>query len=312
MESNYHHEDSKYKFCEHIGSYFFNSFVNNYNRDSEEGSNNNTGNFFYLNKLHSQCKLGTPEYQNISNNFFMKNIDYNWTALYNNQSLSSNTINKDGCIFTISFDDKGEQLASSNHNHNIEIWDIDNKRVKKILTDHKEIVTGLEYFHNDPMYMMSCSLDKTIKLWKDYTPIHTFIEHSDWVRCISISPTNKYFLSGCVSSIVKLWDMEYRKVVCSINNLNPDPDLLNTVNSLLFTKGNENVFLSGLRSGSVKVFDLRMQEKGQSMLVNEFKAHKLKLNSVKLNHDDKYILTSGRDNLIRLWDFRKLPVNIFI
>jgi WD40 repeat protein len=294
-------EESKYSFCEHLESLYLNSFINKYTNTNEPR------NFYNLTKIHNNGKLGSSEYLNISNNYFMKNIDYNWTALYNNQSLSSSAINKDGCIFTISFDDNGEQLASSNHNHNIEIWDLNKKKVKKILTDHKEIVTGLEYFHNDPMYMMSCSLDKTIKLWKDYTAIHTFVEHSDWVRCISISNSNKYFLSGCVSSIVKLWDIEYKKVICSINNLNPDPDLLNTVNSLLFTKENENIFLSGLRNGSVKIFDLR-QKDNNNMLVNEFKAHKLKLNSVKLNHEDKYILTSGRDNLIRLWDFRKLPV----
>jgi WD40 repeat protein len=301
---NSQENERKYSFCSHIKDLYFNSFTN---KISEKDA---TSNFFNLTKHFAKSKLSRPEFYNISNNYLTKNISYNWTALYNSQSLGNN-FNKDGCIFTLAFDDFGEQLASSNHFHNIEIWDLNTRKVKKILNDHKEIVTGIEYFHNERDYFLSCSLDKTIKLWKNYSAVHTFIEHSDWVRCIAISETNKMFLSGCVSSIIKLWDMEYRKVISSINNINPNPDLLNTVNSLLFMKENENIFLSGFRNGSVKVFDLRLRE-NNSMLVKEFKAHNIKLNSVKLNIEDKYILTSGRDSLIRLWDFRKLPVNIYL
>ena len=155
--------------------------------------------------------------------------------------------------------------------------------------------------------MMSCSLDKTIKLWKDFDCIHTFLDHNDWVRCLSISSDNKYFLSGCVSSVIKYWDLNEKKVLHSFNNSNDNPDLLNTVNSLNFMSNNTNIFMTGLRSGSVKIFDVRNANK----LVKEFKAHKFKLNSVKFNKDDKYLLSSGRDSVARLWDFRKLPVKFF-
>ena len=278
-----------------------------------------------------------------------------------------NSLNRDGCIFTLSLDETGQILASSNHIHNIEIWDIKERKIKKVLNDHKEIVTGIEFFnkdnyskndfyyknkinlkdlkylnknneefflskHNqesinnlsnlenyeilnkndnqkfdsDNLYMMSCSLDKTIKLWKDFNCIHTFLDHNDWVRCLSISNDNKYFLSGCVSSIIKYWDLYSQKVLFSFNNTNNNSDLLNTVNSLNFMSNNSNIFMSGLRNGAVKIFDVR----NPTNLVTEFKAHKFKLNSVKFNKDDKFILSSGRDSLVRLWDFRKLPVLI--
>ena len=180
------------------------------------------------------------------------------------------------------------------------------RKFKKIITDHKEIVTGIEYFNNNNEFMMSCSLDKTIKLWNNYEHVHTFHEHCDWVRCLALSKNNKHFLSGCVSSVIKYWDIEERKVIHTINNVNNDPELLNTVNSLTFLNKDENVFLSGLRSGVVKLYDIRKQ----NYIVREFKAHKSKLNSVKINREDKYLLSSGRDSLIKLWDFRMLPVNL--
>ena len=298
MEANTQTTEVKYNYCEHLKNQFFNIFSSTILQFQENK------NFFYLNKIKEKNTFNSLQIKNILDNYFIKNISNNWTAVYNPQSLSSNSTNKDGCIFTITFDSLGQYLASSNHNHNIEIWDFKEKKFKKIITDHKEIVTGIEYFNNNNDFMMSCSLDKTIKLWNNYEHVYTFHEHSDWVRCLALSKNNKHFLSGCVSSVIKYWDIQERKVIHSINNVNNDPELLNTVNSLTFLNNNENVFLSGLRSGVVKLYDVRKN----NYIIREFKAHKSKLNSVKINHNDKYLLSSGRDSLIKLWDFRMLPV----
>jgi WD40 repeat protein len=93
--------------------------------------------------------------------------------------------------------------------------------------------------------MMSSSLDKTIKLWKDLKCVHTFTEHNDWIRCLGISPSNNYLLSGCVSSVIKGWDLNTNKVIFSLSNPNPDQSFLNTVNSLAFQNYSEDIFLCG-------------------------------------------------------------------
>ena len=258
-----------------------------------------------------------PRYKSIFNSFSMQNLCLDFTLIHNrSQTLSPS---RDGYIFTMAFDSNEEHLASSNHLNQIEVWDFTSRNLIKTITDHKEIVTCIEYFNQPQMgvkEMMTCSLDKTIKLWKDYTNVHTFTEHSDWVRCLAINRDNKYFLSGCVSSVVKLWDLNTGQVVRSIKNHNPDPDLLNTVNSLQFTHNGDtgNIFLCGLRSGSVKIFDLRQGSftkglDGIESPIKEFKAHRNKLNSVKFSGNDSHLLSSGRDSLIRLWDYRKLPVS---
>ena len=384
-------ENNEFDFCRHIKEHYYNSYILNLNVkpiNSEEKINTkiNLPNFFEIrNSFNIKNSLPINQAKNFYDNFFIRNINLSWMALYNPQNISLNSMNRDGCIFTISFDETGEILASSNHIHNIEIWDVKERKVKKVIKDHKEIVTGIEFLNNpnknknnnnkrdkyikdllknknfpnnentfmnnlgmenennqnelidfdtltyysdlendnpneinlynhenesptfDNTYMMSCSLDKTIKLWKDFDCIHTFLDHNDWVRCLSISSDNKYFLSGCVSSVIKYWDLNEKKVLHSFNNSNDNPDLLNTVNSLNFMSNNINIFMTGLRSGSVKIFDVRNANK----LVKEFKAHKFKLNSVKFNKDDKYLLSSGRDSVARLWDFRKLPVKFF-
>jgi len=322
--------NTSYEFCEHLRTQdkFFNPFFTNYTGGV------NHKNFFKVRSLLNRNKFSNQTAKNYFDDFFINNMNLDWAAVYNPLELEMDSINREGCIFTIAFDDSGETMAASNHNHNIEIWDMNTKKIKKIINEHKEIVTGIEFFHGDSSMMLSCSLDKTIKLWRDNKNIHTFLDHSDWVRCISLSKDNKFFLSGCVSSVVKLWDLERNIVIQSITNRNPDPDLLNTVNSLSFMNNNQNVFLCGLRNGVVKIFDIRVGgikynnydnenldgnnssssnfNTNENCLVKEFRAHKTKLNSVKFNKEDKYLLSCGRDSTAKLWDIRKLSVRLEI
>ena len=315
-------------YCPHIFDHFVNSYMNSkLKRMTTETEETNINNKHINNKIiyfqnlslfqnsyKSFYYYGYNQSKNLLNNFFLKNISLDWVILNNPQNLSINCMNREGCIFSMSFNDTGNLMASSNHYHTIEIWDMKQRKIKEIISSHSEIVTGVEFFHKkeDNEYFLSCSLDKTIKLWKNYKNIHTFLEHSDWVRCISIREDNQQFLSGCVSSVVKLWDIPTQRVIGSIINQNSDPTSLTTVNSLNFMNNNPNLFIIGLRSGEVKIFDCRIQNKNDNYIKNvgivqSFKAHQKKLNTAKLNKSDKYILTSGRDSLLRLWDMRKLP-----
>jgi len=229
-----------------------------------------------------------------------------WIAIDNPNSQSVNSLSREGCVFTIQFDDTGKYLVSSTHNHNIEVWDTCSKKLIKTLTDHNEIVTNIEFFNKSDEFFLSSSIDKTVKVWKNFECIHTFLDHEDWIRCIGISKSNKYFLSGCVSSIVKGWDMESKKVLFTLSNKHNDSNFLNTVNSLNYLNNDDRTFLCALRDGSIKIYDTRAKE----MLQIAFKAHRIKLNSVKISNNDHFYLSSGRDNVIRLWDSRKLPVSV--
>lgn len=310
----------KNEYCPHVFDHFHNSYMNSHFetiRDVQKEPKHHDilfTNFSILsNPALSKKYFRYNEAQNIMSNFFLNNLTINWVVLNNSQNLSFSSINREGCIFTLSFDDEGTTMASSNHNHNhnIEIWDLKTKKLKKVISEHKEIVTGIEYFHKRDDLFLSCSLDKTIKLWKDYKNVHTFIEHSDWVRCIAINQDNTKFLSGCVSSVVKLWDLNTQRVIASLTNKNPDPSSLSTVNSLCFMKSNENVFLSGFRSGEIKLYDTRMKNDNGGLGISQaFKAHKGKLNSIKLNSTENYLLSSGRESILRLWDMRNLPNDI--
>ena len=323
-------EDNEY--CPHILNHFINPYVNSIlkriaiSSPSEANKQNNTNKkyesiFFhnlslFQNPFKSHIHLPYPQSLNIFNSILLKNLTLDEVLYSNPQNLPINSINSEGgCIFTLNFNEAGNIMSSSNP-QNLEIWDVSKKRLKKIISDHSEIVTDVEFFHgeNNNSNFLSCSLDKTIKLYKNFKNICTFHEHNDWVRALSISHDNDFFLSGCVSSVVKLWDLNKRIVIGNFINQNENQNFMNTVNSLNFFRTNHHLFMIGLRSGDIKICDTRINSNNTDnnpntrniSIVQTFKAHKEKLNTSKINKTDNYILTSARDSALRLWDMRKI------
>ena len=306
--------------CPHIYKHFLNPYMN-YKFKKVKIENNS---FFSKNLSIHQSLFKTFNFcgynqsRNILDSFLLKNLSYDWIALNQTQNLNNNMINKEGCIFSLSFNDTGNLMSCSNHINTLEIWDMKNQKMKQSILSHTEIVTDTQFFHGsqDNEYFLSCSLDKTIKLYKDFKPIHTFLDHSDWVKCISIRNDNSQFLSGCISSVVKLWDLPTQRVIgCIMNNEDQENKQIKTINSLNFLNNNPNIFIIGLRSGEIKICDSRIQTKNNEHIKNvgivqTFLAHKKKLNTVKLNHNDKYILSSGRDSNLFLWDLRKISSKV--
>ena len=322
--SNYSLEENEY--CPHLFDHFLNPYMNSLFKKItiSSPSQNTTSNdnkskkydtiyshnlSLYQNYFKTHIYWSYPECTNLFNSFLLKNLTLDYILYSNPQNLPINTINSDGgCIFTLNFNDSGNIMAASNP-RNLEIWDVTKRKVKKIISDHKEITSDVAFLHGgeNNSNFLTGSLDKTIKLYKNFQNIYTFHEHNDWVRALSISYDNHFFLSGCVSSVVKLWDLNTKIVIGNIINTNESQDFMNTVNSLSFLRTNPNLFMVGLRSGDVKFFDMRINLSNNNIgVILSFKAHNKKLNTAKLNKNDTYILTSGRDSTLRLWDFRKI------
>ena len=323
---NEQNNNEEYSLCPHILGHNLNPFLNKkFNKidisqlESNPVKKSNkyiyARNLFLIeNKIKSFNYYGYSQAKNLFNSFLLKNFTIDSVLINNPQNLSFNSMNRNGCIFSMNFNDTGNLLITSNHNKTIEVWDVHDKTIKKTMEPHSEVVTSAEFFHGqqDNEYFISCSLDKTIKLWKNYTNIHTFYEHSDWVRSLAIRHDNHQFLSGCVSSVTKLWDIPSQRVIGSFKNNFPDPWILSTVNSLSFMNNNPYTFIVAFRDGDVKIFDSRIKSQNDEYiknigLVHSFKAHFKKLNMAKLNHSDNYLLTSSRESSLRLWDMRKLP-----
>lgn len=150
------------------------------------------------------------------------------------------------------------------------------------------------------------SLDRTIRLWKDNKEIVKLEKHSDWIRCLNLSTDNKRLLSGCVSSFVYGWDVETSQVLFQINN-KKDQSFLNSINSVSFMNGSNDIFASASRDGYVKIYDTRQSlNPFMNFLAHGTSSKPSKMNSVEFNKNNSVLVSSGRDSTVRLWDMRTL------
>jgi COMPASS component SWD3 len=239
-------------------------------------------------------------YKEVKDDSIIQDLNETWVN-YVEPSQNMNTL--EGCLFMMNFNKDGSILSTSSVN-DIDFWDMKTRKKICTLNDHKEIVTNLEWF-KEPLgnKFVSCSLDKTIKIWDNYKCQITLDHHTDWLRCMSISLDNQFLLSGCVSALVMGYDLNKMKVAFNIKH-RIDNNMLNTINTLCF-KHSDNTFLTGTRDGYVRIFDIRDVKKP----TYEIFAHNNKLNSACFAENDLTILSSGRDSTSRIWDLRYLSKN---
>lgn len=86
---------------------------------------------------------------------------------------------------------------------------------------------------------------------------------------------------------------------------------LNSINSIHIFRENSDTFASAARDGSVHVWDCRLAPENGA--VQKWTAHDAKLNAVQGGLDGVSLLTSGRDDSLRLWDRRytSAPIRIY-
>lgn len=124
---------------------------------------------------------------------------------------------------------------------------------------------------------------------------------------------DKYLVSGCVSALIYLWDPITGQPIYYFKNTQGVPsaeeEALNTINCLNFSRTTEDLFLAGARDGIAKLYDIRCDPKTHGSVMT-FRAHNNKLNQIVFNHNDRLMLSSGRDNSVRLWDVRMIQSSI--
>jgi WD40 repeat protein len=170
-------------------------------------------------------------------------------------------------------------------------------------------VTSIAWFHSEKNIFFTSSLDKTIRLWRDYETVSVLKKHSDWIRCLSLNRTNEKLLSGCVASKIYEWDVETSQVIFSLQNQNEflDASYLNSINSLVYSNTNSNIFGCASRDGFIRVYDSRKGKEPVFCFLGHGSIDKpAKMNQIEFTFDDSCIVSSGRDSTIRLWDFKKL------
>ena len=121
-------------YCPHILNHFLNPFLNskyekinlslletnsqNSSSSSEQKQPEKDKKIIFsrnLSLLQNQLKsfnyYGYNQAKNLLNSFLIKNFSLDWILLNNPQNLSINSMNREGCIFSMNFNDTGNLMA---------------------------------------------------------------------------------------------------------------------------------------------------------------------------------------------------------
>lgn len=169
--------------------------------------------------------------------------------------------------------------------------------VIRTLYDHSEEVTYLKFHPNAPV-LASGSQDMTIKFY-DYMRAsakraHKTIQEASPIRCFTFHPGGNYMLVGCQQPTLRLYDLNTLQSFVSSNPLDQHSEGITMVD---YNK-TASFYVTGSKDGDIRVWD------GISnRCVNTFRrAHDGAVSSVKVSRNGKYILSAGKDSLVKLWE----------
>lgn len=165
-----------------------------------------------------------------------------------------------------------------------------------------------------PPYFTS-GFDKTIKMFKKGQIVGDLGEYNDWVRFMDVNASGTHLATGSVSTRIHGWNTETLKAEWQITPAHETPSHLldtlqglNSINGLQWMHGSSTIFASGAGDGSIKLWDTRALDLNSTpqSCVGTVVAHTDKLNNLQWMKDNRFMITSGRDDAIRLLDMRML------
>jgi len=152
-----------------------------------------------------------------------------------------------------------------------------------------------------PRYLVSCSADKTIRLWSldTWTNLVVYKGHDDPVWDVTWGPFGYYFLTGSHDKTARLWSTDHISFLRMFAGHDQDVD------TVCFHPNSVYVF-TGSSDKTVRMWSIQT-----GSTVRLFTGHTGNLTSMACSPDGKTLASAADDGFIILWDLasgRRLKV----
>lgn len=108
-----------------------------------------------------------------------------------------------------SLSSKDNQIISGSWDTTAKVWDLDTFSVKYDLVGHESSVWDAQIL--DSNRFITCSADRTIRVWEGSKEISRFTGHNDVIRKLLLLPGDQ-FASASNDGTIKIWDLKTGKV----------------------------------------------------------------------------------------------------
>ena len=151
-------------------------------------------------------------------------------------------------------------------------------------------------FGPDGRYLASAGMDSRVKLWDVQTQrlLRVFEGHADWVLSIRFSPDGKYLISGSDDQSVKLWEVETGGLLKSFYGFRSSTE---GAGELIDISPDGQSVIGVSTDHTFVQWDIQTGD-----IVRTFFGHTDRVTSVKFSPDRKFIVSSGADKLVKIWN----------
>jgi len=180
---------------------------------------------------------------------------------------------------------KGEKLFSANPSEN------ENTTSTRKYIGHAGPVFGVS-FSPDAKYLLSCSEDKSTRLWslETHTALVAYKGHDHPVWDVSWGPFGHYFATASHDHTARLWSTEH------ITPLRVFAGHLSDVDVVAWHPNNLYV-LTGSNDKTLRMWDIN-----RGVSVRVFIGHTSPITCIAVSPNGRYMASGGDDGLILLWD----------
>lgn len=203
--------------------------------------------------------------------------------------------NPNSSVFAIAVTRNCKFIISGGSDAIVHVWDLNEKKNKCELSGHTKSVISLAVGKSNEI-VVSGGEDGKVKIWNFIQKIlmANFDAHSQKVKGLVFSKNSKYIISGGWDENVKIWKFKKKSLFMTIN-FKPD-----YVNSICHTCCYQVIVA---HSNMISIHNIITKK-----LERRFKAHELRVNSLFLSRSGNYLVSSGQDKSIKLWDTNKFTV----
>jgi guanine nucleotide-binding protein G(I)/G(S)/G(T) subunit beta-1 len=186
-------------------------------------------------------------------------------------------------------------------------WNISSGRVMDTFAEHKADALFLAVRPNDPNTFVSCSVDKTIKLWDVRSPLQskqTFTGHTSDVNGVDFMPSdNNAFATCSEDGTVRVWDIRsYQEVTKFGSPKIMDESMPSTAGdgytSIAFSKSGRLLFC-GHSHSNVLAYDVLHERTTPAFTINQ--AHEGHVSCLGVSPDGNALCTGSWDFVLKIW-----------
>lgn len=195
-------------------------------------------------------------------------------------------------VFSADWSRDGQTIAVSEFNSTLRIWNAQTGHCTRILKGHHYAIASVAWSMDGQTIAVGDAAGQ-IRLWNMTTETSVVIgNHDNWVWALDFSPDGESLVSGCFDCTVKLWDLKTKQSV-----ILPLPAQM--VTCIAFTSSGQYLAVGYYQQGVILIYDRVANTVAQTLQLE-----KAGIWSLAISPDDRYLVCSGEDAMLVLWDLQ--------